>query len=79
MRAAPAEDVDAPDDDRHWKAGILYVSPDDPALFVQKRFVIGWTVNLGHPGGIAIGIALLALIAGSVVSRLLTGHILLTR
>jgi hypothetical protein len=32
-----------------WKAGIFYVNPDDPALFVQKRLGIGYTLNFAHP------------------------------
>jgi uncharacterized membrane protein len=34
--------------DRCWKLGILYFNPDDPALFVEKRFGIGYTVNFGN-------------------------------
>ncbi|MBV8199549.1 MAG: DUF1648 domain-containing protein [Acidobacteria bacterium] len=33
----------------HWKAGIFYVNPDDPAIFVEKRFGIGYTLNFAHP------------------------------
>jgi len=35
--------------DRCWKAGLFYVNPDDPALFVEKRFGIGYTLNFGRP------------------------------
>ncbi|WP_376847584.1 DUF1648 domain-containing protein [Camelliibacillus cellulosilyticus] len=37
------------DDDRHWKLGVFYVNREDPSLFVEKRFGIGWTPNLAHP------------------------------
>ena len=37
------------DDERYWLGGILYKNPDDPALFVPKRFGFGWTLNFGHP------------------------------
>jgi uncharacterized membrane protein len=37
------------DDDRYWSGGILYHNPDDPALFVPKRYGLGWTLNFGHP------------------------------
>jgi len=57
---------DAPDDDRFWKAGFLYVNRQDPALLVPKRFGVGWTINLGHPAGIAIGVVLLVVIAGGI-------------
>jgi len=39
------------DDDHFWKAGLLYVNRDDPALMVARRFGAGWTVNLGNPAG----------------------------
>jgi Predicted membrane protein len=39
------------DDDRYWSGGILYNNPDDPDLFVPKRYGLGWTVNIGHPQG----------------------------
>jgi uncharacterized membrane protein len=36
------------DPDAHWKVGVFYVNPDDDALFVHKRFGIGYTLNFGH-------------------------------
>jgi uncharacterized membrane protein len=69
--AHPRGGAEAPDDDRHWKGGIVYVNRDDPSLFVPKRFGLGLTINLGHPGGIAI-VVLLALIAvGAIVAAVL--------
>ena len=35
-----------PDEDYR---GIFYSNPDDPALFVPKRFGIGYTLNFGNP------------------------------
>ncbi|HEX4001430.1 MAG TPA: DUF5808 domain-containing protein [Candidatus Acidoferrales bacterium] len=32
----------------HWKLGVFYVNRDDSALFVPKRFGIGYTLNFGH-------------------------------
>lgn len=37
------------DDDRYWKYGVIYVNRDDPALFLEKRAGIGWTLNFGRP------------------------------
>ena len=34
--------------DEHWKGGVFYVNRDDAALFVPKRFGIGYTLNFGH-------------------------------
>ena len=37
------------DDDRFWKAGLLYVNRDDPALVIGARFGVGWMLNFGNP------------------------------
>jgi uncharacterized membrane protein len=37
------------DEDHYWKLGQIYFNLGDPALFVEKRFGIGWTVNFGRP------------------------------
>lgn len=36
------------DDDRYWTGGAVYINRDDPAIFVERRFGVGWTINLGH-------------------------------
>lgn len=64
---AARDTVDPRDDDRHWKGGLIYVNAGDPAVFVPKRFGAGVTVNLGHPGGIAITVVTLLLIAGALL------------
>ncbi len=55
--------------DRYWKAGLFYVNPDDPALFIEKRFGVGYTINFGRPGSwVILGlIVLLPLIIGLVI------------
>ena len=35
-------------DDRYWKAGVFYYAPDDPALWVEKRFGMGYTLNMAR-------------------------------
>lgn len=37
------------DDDKYWKMGVFYYNPDDPSLFIEKRFGIGWTCNFARP------------------------------
>ncbi|MCO6004024.1 DUF5808 domain-containing protein [Actinoallomurus purpureus] len=37
------------DDDHLYRWGLIYYNPDDPALFVPKRFGVGWTVNMARP------------------------------
>ena len=39
------------DDDRYWYGGFFYNNPDDPAVFVPKRYGFGWTVNFGNLWG----------------------------
>ena len=60
------------DDDRYWYAGVFYTNPDDPALFVPKRFGLGWTMNFGHPQAklVLIGLLLLMLLPPLVVALL---------
>ncbi|MFD2043388.1 DUF1648 domain-containing protein [Ornithinibacillus salinisoli] len=50
------------DDDKYWKLGMFYFNKNDPALFLEKRFGVGWTNNWAHPLSwfIIIGIILLA-------------------
>jgi len=35
-------------DDRYWKWGVLYINKNDPSLLVQKKFGVGWTMNLAN-------------------------------
>ena len=44
----------------HWKFGVFYANPDDAALFVPKRFGIGYTLNFGHAAAwVIMGLTLL--------------------
>jgi uncharacterized membrane protein len=49
VRQGEFKDVINRDDDKYWKLGVFYYNPDDPALFVEKRFGIGWTNNFARP------------------------------
>lgn len=49
------------DDDRYWKLGQFYVNKNDPSLFVEKRFGVGWTNNWAHPMSWIITVAIIAL------------------
>lgn len=48
------------DDDRHWLLGSVYFNPQDPSIFVPKRFGIGWTTNAGRWESWALVAALVA-------------------
>lgn len=47
------------EDDDHWKLGVFYFNPDDPALFIEKRFGVGWTINFGRPIAVIIFAAII--------------------
>ena len=51
----------ARDDDHLYKLGVFYVNPEDPSVWVPKRFGIGWTLNLGRPASWAIVVGLVAI------------------
>jgi uncharacterized membrane protein len=59
----PAAGTDR-DDDRFWKAGLIYVNRDDPALLVGSRFGVGWTFNLANPAAWLVIAAIVAVPAG---------------
>ena len=54
--------ITAVDDDQYWKFGVFYVNKNDPSIFVEKRFGVGWTINFGHPLSYVIMVVPLALI-----------------
>lgn len=52
------------DNDSNWILGTFYNNPNDPSLFVQKRFGVGWTINIGiTKGKILFFLPLLILLA----------------
>ena len=57
------------DDDRYWYGGVFYNNPNDPTVFVPKRFGLGWTMNFGHPQAklVLIGMLVLVLLPPLVV------------
>lgn len=49
-------------DDRYWKLGSFYYNPEDPAVWVEKRFGIGMTMNFAKPQAYLFLVAILGLI-----------------
>lgn len=49
------------DDDKYWKLGQFYFNREDPALFLEKRFGVGWTINFARPLAWLIFLAIIAL------------------
>ena len=61
------------DEDRHWKLGMFYYNPDDPAFIVEKRFGVGWTNNWARPASwLIVGGFLAAVAVFIVVSAIVT-------
>ena len=61
------------DDDRFWKAGLVYVNRDDPALMVSARFAFGLTPNLGNPRVWLSITGMVAILAALIAVRLTVG------
>lgn len=54
-------------DEDSWKGGIFYVNRDDPALFVPKRYGIGWTLNFGNGWSWVVMVLILAAAALPII------------
>lgn len=60
--------------DRCWRAGMFYVNPNDPAVLVEKRFGIGYTLNFGRPAAwllmaFILAVVILPLVIGFVSTQ----------
>jgi len=52
----------------NWWGGLLYHSKEDDRLWVPKRFGwLGYTINVGRPLGLAVAVAMLALIFALII------------
>lgn len=61
------------DDDKQWIAGVIYYNPDDAAIFVEKRFGIGTTMNMARwQAWLLVGGTILFIIATLIWSIWLT-------
>ncbi|GKU26510.1 DUF1648 domain-containing protein [Clostridium folliculivorans] len=75
LKTSTNEDIDNTvsniDDDIFWKLGSIYYNPNDPSLFVEKRFGVGWTLNFGNKIAIAISIGFIILILAMCIFPLI--------
>lgn len=56
-------------DDTRWILGVMYVNRSDPAMVVESRFGIGYTMNLGNPLALMLtSVYLAALLALTVLT-----------
>ncbi len=56
------------DEDKFWKLGLIYCNPDDPSIFVEKRFGVGWTINFGRPGAWAVALGFIVVLAAFTIA-----------
>ncbi len=56
------------DEDKYWIAGFIYNNPDDPLVIVDKRYGLGWTINVGNLKGKLIMIFLLIFVLITLIS-----------
>lgn len=61
------------DDDRFWKAGLLYINRADPAIVVPARIGVSWTLNLGNAAAWLVIAVIIATVAGLAVLRIAAG------
>ncbi|HEV2461421.1 MAG TPA: DUF5808 domain-containing protein, partial [Ktedonobacterales bacterium] len=63
-------------DDRYWKLGVIYANPKDPSIFVERRFGLGWTINVGNSRALAVFVGLLVvpILVALAIAMLTTAH-----
>jgi uncharacterized membrane protein len=49
-------------DNRRWALGLFYFNPQDPSIFVEKRFGFGYTLNFGNWKAVVALVLFLALL-----------------
>lgn len=57
------------DNSNHWKWGMFYHNPEDPKIWVDKLYGLGWTLNMARP---ASWVILTAILLAPVALFLLT-------
>jgi uncharacterized membrane protein len=67
----PEETATDRTDDHNWFLGVIYHSRTDPAIFVERRFGVGWTLNVANPWAIVTLSVLIAFVILAVVLGLL--------
>ncbi|WP_320162859.1 DUF1648 domain-containing protein [uncultured Trichococcus sp.] len=61
------DEVTEADEERYWKWGVWYFNPEDPSIFVEKRFGIGSTLNMARWQSWAFIAGLLAFVVLTMV------------
>lgn len=50
----PEDTISDFNEDQYWVGGLFYFNKNDPSIFVEKRFGVGWTLNFANPKGYLI-------------------------
>ena len=54
--------------DAGWKGGFVYYNPNDPALLVERRMGIGWTLNMANRcSWLILGATVLAIVISNLL------------
>jgi uncharacterized membrane protein len=56
-----------PDDDKYWKLGQFYFNSKDPAVWVEARFGIGFSLNFARPLAWILIVVLIAIIVVPII------------
>jgi len=51
-------------DNTHWVWGVFYVNKGDSSILVEKRFGLGYTINLGNRKAVVLVVTVLVLLLG---------------
>ena len=54
------------DNDEHYKWGMFYYNPEDPAVLVDRRFGVGMDFNYAHWQGKAFAVFVVLVLLGSI-------------
>lgn len=64
---ATSDSYSPEDEDDNWLWGSIYNNPNDPSLFVEKRYGMGWTINMGIPKGKIITVLFFLFIVSIII------------
>jgi uncharacterized membrane protein len=60
-------------DNRYWVLGMFYVNREDPSVFVEHRFGLGYTINFGNRKAVAFFLGFMGLILLLAIAALVKG------
>ncbi|QPK79419.1 DUF1648 domain-containing protein [Corynebacterium lizhenjunii] len=64
----PDSTAESPNNDHHYRLGLFYYNPADPAIVVDRRAGVGMDFNYAHWQGKAFAAVVLAIVVGSLLA-----------